>query len=242
MLRLGLDAVSVRVGENERAPVANNDAAASADVAGGAGMAGRIEVAGDDAITRGKARLEFRIVAQRDAAADAPGWGSIRIRPEPAVIGGRCARSESRGAVRIGGRRGSGAVENTFFLEQRFEGEEPMLVVGGIEIVRGRHPLDRAAELVHVGEARAHYAQSECERPALPVVMEHRLVTLRFDGAETMHPAEIVNPVHGWNARRGARRGQAEKMLGYGGRAERPRFQRRDSTAILTTGPDNAPK
>lgn len=59
------------------------------------------------------------------------------------------------------------------------------------------HPLDRVPEHRSVETAGAERATREAERPGLPLLVERGLVALDFNGAETLHPAQVVHSVHG---------------------------------------------
>ena len=75
-------------------------------------------------------------------------------------------------------------------------GREPVLVVGRRQVPGRVHPLDRMPE-PPVQVPRQHGGDSEPVGPTLPVGVEHRLVRLNVDRAESLHPTEVVDPIHG---------------------------------------------
>ena len=74
---------------------------------------------------------------------------------------------------------------------------EPVLVVPRREVVAGVHALDRVPEHRGVEAARTERPAGEAEHPPFPRVVEDRLVRLDLDRAEALHPAEVVDALHG---------------------------------------------
>ena len=70
-----------------------------------------------------------------------------------------------------------------------------MLVVRRLEVVRGFHPLDRVSELAAVS-SQSERAEGDEHGAPLPRLVEHRLVGLDLDRAESLHAAEVVHAVH----------------------------------------------
>src|SRR6185295_18602804 len=77
-----------------------------------------------------------------------------------------------------------------------FEPHRPFLVIGGGEIEHRRKLFDGETGLVDGPQARIAHGAVERERAALPGRMEHRLVRLRLDLAESIHAAHVVHAVH----------------------------------------------
>src|SRR4051794_30869502 len=100
-------------------------------------------------------------------------------------------RSVLMGQLQLLGRR------HALLLQQRGDGGEPALVVGGTEVALVRQPFVRVAELVEVVVAPLDQRTVEREVVRLPVGVEARLVGLLDDRREPGHPAHVVDPAHG---------------------------------------------
>lgn len=58
------------------------------------------------------------------------------------------------------------------------------------------HDFDTVPELVEVVETLPHGGEHGTERDLLPGIMEYRLIVLHIHTPVTVHPYQIVNPIH----------------------------------------------
>jgi hypothetical protein len=79
--------------------------------------------------------------------------------------------------------------------EQRRQRAQPALVIRRGQVVRRVHPLDRMPQLVKLGDPLQR-RDRQPEHPALPALMEDRLVALDRDCAEPVETAEVMDAVY----------------------------------------------
>ena len=72
-----------------------------------------------------------------------------------------------------------------------------MLVVGPAQVGGRRHQLAQVAEPVDRGPGRGGHGPPDAEHPALPRLVEDRLVGLGGDRPEAVHAAHVMDAVHG---------------------------------------------
>src|SRR5205809_283600 len=87
--------------------------------------------------------------------------------------------------------------EEALLHEQALEAEQPMLVVGRVQVRGTGHLLARVARHVDVPLSQEAGGKRHAEHAAFPFVVEDRLVPLGNDGPHPVHASEIVRAVHG---------------------------------------------
>src|SRR5665213_1879795 len=77
------------------------------------------------------------------------------------------------------------------------EPEEPFLVVRDGKIFYRRHCLERGTRHIDRPQPGKSHGALHRQDAALPWRVEHRLVGFGLDRAEAVHPAHVVNRIHG---------------------------------------------
>ena len=184
--------MGIAVGEDVHAVQAVDHPALAARVARqprvAAGMDGARDhgIAGSEA--RPRPRLPHHVLRPARIERDASGQGAGERRRGRGV-GPRGEERDPRLHLRLG--------HDALFHEQARDAVQPLLVVGGREIVGRAHALDGVAELVDVVEAPPRAGPHHGEHLRLPGRVEHGLLVLPLHPAEALHPTEVVDPVHG---------------------------------------------
>src|SRR5579872_335170 len=75
------------------------------------------------------------------------------------------------------------------------EAEKPALVIGGGQIGQRRQVFERGAAAVDRPQPGDAHRPLQRQHPALPRLVEHRLVRLRLDRPETMRAAHVVDRI-----------------------------------------------
>src|SRR5205809_442954 len=86
--------------------------------------------------------------------------------------------------------------EEALLHEQAIEAEQPMLVVGRVQVRGAGHLLAGVARHVDVPLAQEAGGERHAEDAAFPFVVEDRLVPLGNDGPHPVHASEIMRAVH----------------------------------------------
>src|SRR6185437_1935413 len=184
-LRILAGFVGRRIRKHLDTMVALDDADMAAHVARQPCMRGRMDVPGAHTIAGLELRGRLRIAPELAAHHDALDVGS----------------GELAALQRLGRRRcvpfGDLILSDKALGDQHvLEPEQPLLVVGARQIdMRGQGLAVEARSIDVEGAGRAHGPHHR-QHAAFPPRMEHRLVRLDLDLAETIHAAHVVHAVH----------------------------------------------
>src|SRR5882724_12005509 len=191
-LRLLAFAVRVGVGKDVGAVQRVDDAAPAPRVAGKPRVPARVNIPRDHGVAGLEARRR-RGGPLRGLSQPPEAGGRSRGQVTDGGGGGRVGPSgeELRAALQLLGR------DHALFHEHAGNAVQPVLVVAGPEVVGRIHPLDAVAELVQVVETVAHARAHDGVHYRLPGRVKGGLVRLALHRPEAVHPAEIVDPVHG---------------------------------------------
>ena len=119
--------------------------------------------------------------------------------------------------------------EQALFGQHGLDRPQPALVVGQLDVLGGRDPLDRVPELI--GGVQAPRAQHAVERvdAGLPVSSERLAVLAHRDRPETGLPADVVHPAH----RGVSRRSRPSRAVASEGGEAQPAEDLRDTPISL---------
>src|ERR1700730_9477481 len=157
----------------------------STGIARQAGMAWLIDVAGAHAV----AGLEFRGCRRRPLVAAArEGFRRVRRRECALHRFGRMERMTGRELV---------IADEAELQAQIRKAELPLLVIAAVEIDVRRQRFAGVPADIDVPQAEIAHGAVHGEDTAFPRRVEHRLIRLGLDLAETVHAAHVMDAVHG---------------------------------------------
>src|SRR6266536_2170079 len=188
--------MGVRVGEDVHAMKGMDPPAMPSRIAGQPRVAGRLPVARDHRVAGLEAGRGIGLALLGDALAH----GAHHALEELRVL------ALGQGHLRIllellRPRLELFAADHSLFHKEGGDGGEPVLEVGGVEILRLAHALDGVTELVDVVDALDEADQVHDHHGFFPVRVEIRLALLPLHASEAMLAAEVVHAVHGGCAR-----------------------------------------